>query len=325
MSLPGADTSRPNLPAHTSSIIANPTTRGRYSTVHALLLIWDDEDDVVVRQSVDELRSVLDRHYHYMVEIDAIPSDEPTSSWRWLSRRLDRFMGENDQRDVLKIFFYNGRTQLNAERAMVLTSSTQTEQPCMIRWQHIQQYFEEAIADTLLIMDARYFARVPVPKRRIGMLEIIAAGSFEEHSSPIVRCAFTQILYEKLRTLAARMRPFSAADLHLGLSSEYPNIAQELNPERELISNFPAPLLVQAAASNLVPSIPLAPLGRSTLPSIESGSSPNGSSSSPGDQISVTVQLENVPDGDAWGDWLRLMPECIKEVRIEGRFRPALR
>lgn len=119
ISLPGIDTFRSNLQSHVSSIIANPN-RSRYSAVYALLLVWEDEQDEAVKQSVDELRSVLDRHYHYTLEMDVIPSDEPERSWRWLSRRIDHFMGANDQRDILKIFYYNGRTQLDGNRAMVL-------------------------------------------------------------------------------------------------------------------------------------------------------------------------------------------------------------
>lgn len=119
MSLPGIDTFRSNLQSHASSIIANPN-RSRYSAVYALLLVWEDEQDEAVKQSVEELRSVLDRHYHYTLEMDVIPSDEPERSWRWLSRRIDHFMGANDQRDILKIFYYNGRTQLDGNRAMVL-------------------------------------------------------------------------------------------------------------------------------------------------------------------------------------------------------------
>lgn len=119
MSLPGIDTFRSNLQSHTSNIIANPN-RSRYSAVHALCLMWEDEQDVTVHQSVEELRSVLDRHYHYTFEVDLIPSDEPERSHRWLSRKIGHFMEVNDQRDVLKIFYYNGHTQLNANRQMVL-------------------------------------------------------------------------------------------------------------------------------------------------------------------------------------------------------------
>jgi len=121
MSLPGIDTFRSNLQSHASNIIANPN-RSRYSAVYALLLVWEDEQDEAVKQSVEELRSVLDRHYQYTLETDVIPvdHDQPERSWRSLTRRIDHFMGANDQRDVLKIFYYNGRTQLDSSRAMVL-------------------------------------------------------------------------------------------------------------------------------------------------------------------------------------------------------------
>jgi hypothetical protein len=121
MSLPGIDTFKSNLQSHASNIIANPN-RSRYSAVYALLLVWEDEQDEAVKQSVEELRSVLDRHYQYTLETDVIPvdHDQPERSWRSLTRRIDHFMGANDQRDVLKIFYYNGRTQLDSSRAMVL-------------------------------------------------------------------------------------------------------------------------------------------------------------------------------------------------------------
>lgn len=115
ISLPGVA----SLQGQASSIIANPSRR-RYSAVYVLLLVWEDEQDEAVRQSVEELRSVFDRHYHYTFEMDVIPSDEPERSWRWLSRRINQFMEQNDQRDVLKIFYYNGHTHLDGNRAMVL-------------------------------------------------------------------------------------------------------------------------------------------------------------------------------------------------------------
>lgn len=119
MSLPGIETFRSNLQSVASNIIANPN-RSRYSAVHALLLIWADEQDAAAIQSMEELGTVLDRHYNYTLETKAIPTDDPDGSFRWLSRQIDRFMSANDQRDVLKIFYYNGRTQLDGNRAMVL-------------------------------------------------------------------------------------------------------------------------------------------------------------------------------------------------------------
>ncbi|KAI7781874.1 hypothetical protein LA080_014055 [Diaporthe eres] len=313
MSLPGIA----SLQSHASSIITNPRHR-RYSAVYVLLLLWEDEQDEAVKQSVEELRSVLERHYHYTFEMDVIPSDEPERSWRWLLRRIDQFMEENDQRDVLKIFYYNGRAQLDRNRQMVLASSTQSEKPCTIRWSTVQPLFEQAIADTLVIMDCRYFG-IPGAARRRGSLEILAAGSFEEQASPLARCAFTQALSEKLRTQAARMRPFSAAELHAQLLAEYPRIVQELTPDREFLSSFPAPLHLHLAVGQIATSALLSPLRRSRPPSIESVSP------FPGAEVSMTVRLDKEPDADVWADWLRLMPDGVREVKIEGNFRSAPR
>lgn len=169
-------------------------------------------------------------------------------------------------------------------------------------------------------MDSKYFG-VPGAKREKGTLEIIAAGSFEEHaSSPLARCAFTQTLSDKLRTQAARMRPFSAANLHAQLLGEYPRIVQDLNPEREFLSSFPAPLHLQLPGSHNVPSILLAPLRRSRLPSIESVSS-----SPPGAQLSLTVRLDKLPNIELWTEWLRTMPDGVREVKVESGFQSALR
>lgn len=221
-------------------------------------------------------------------------------------------------RTVLKLSrLHPGITWYEANR--YLSSSTQTEQPRTIRWSTVQPLFEQAVADTLVIMDSRYFG-IPAAARRRGTLEIIAAESFEEQENHIARCAFTRALSEKLRTQAVRMRPFSAADLHAQLLAEYPRIVQEVTPEREFLSTFPAPLHLQLADSHNVPSVLIAPLCRSRLPSLESVPS-----SSPGAQVSFTVRLDKEPDADCWADWIRLMPDGVREVKVEGGFRSALR
>lgn len=199
-----------------------------------------------------------------------------------------------------------------------VSSSTQSEKPCTIRWSTVQPLFEQAIADTLVIMDCRYFG-IPGAARRRGSLEILAAGSFEEQASPLARCAFTQALSEKLRTQAARMRPFSAAELHAQLLAEYPRIVQELTPDREFLSSFPAPLHLHLAVGQIATSALLSPLRRSRLPSTESVSP------FPGAEVSMTVRLDKEPDADVWADWLRLMPDGVREVKIEGNFRSAPR
>lgn len=126
ISLPGSSAARPSLQGQASDIIANPN-RGRYSAVHVLLLMWEDEEDMAVRQGMEDLQSVLETHYRYTVEMDLIPAqaDEPEHSSRLLYRKVDNFMSSNDRRDVLKIFYYSGRTQLDGNRAMVITRYVQ--------------------------------------------------------------------------------------------------------------------------------------------------------------------------------------------------------
>lgn len=311
ISLPSIDSFRSQLQSATSKIISNPN-RSRYSAVRALLLYWDNEQLTEVKDVVDELGSVLDGHYHYMFEVDTIPLQ---GSRGWLLQRLIEFMRDNDHRDVLKIVYYNGHTYLDENRCMILAGSKEPEEACGIRWNGIQHLFEEAVSDTLVIMDAPYFG-LPEAIRKRGVLEVLAAGSFEEHTSPLARCAFSRALINKLRTQAPRPKPFSAAELHAQLVSEYPRIVQDLTPERAFLTKFPAPLHMQLSGSNNVPSILLAPLRRRcSVPKLEN-------LPSPGTQLSMTFQLDKDPNMERWVDWLRLMPDDVKEIRVEGPFRP---
>lgn len=310
ISLPSIDIFRSQLQSATSKIISNPN-RSRYSAVRALLLHWDNEQLTEVKDVVDELGSVLNEHYDYMYEADAIPLQ---SSRGWLLQRLIEFMRENDHRDVLKIVYYNGHTYLDENRCMILADSKEPKEACEIRWSSIQHLFEEAVSDTLVIMDAPYFG-LPEAIRKRGVLEILAAGSFEEHASPLGRCAFTRALIHKLRTQAPRPKPFSAAELHAQLVSEYPRIIQDLTPDRAFLTKFPAPLHMQLSGSNNVPSILLAPLRRQcSWPKLEDLSSPDM-------QLCMTFQLDKDPNMEQWLDWLRLMPDGVKEIKVEGPSR----
>lgn len=122
IALPGIDSLKSDLQGLASRISSNPE-RSRYSSVHALLLYWHDDHAADVRESIDNLREVLDTHYHYTFEIASIPSspEDCKNSWRWLSRKLNEFVENRDQRDVLKIVYYNGHTYINGDREMVLS------------------------------------------------------------------------------------------------------------------------------------------------------------------------------------------------------------
>lgn len=309
---PSVDDLRSQLQSATSKIVSVPSSR--YSAVSALLLHWDNDQSVQVRGVVEELGLVLDRCYHYTFEMDAIPLE---NSRGWLLQRLIEFMKSDDHRDNLKIVYYNGHAYLDENRCMILAGSADPDEVGGVRWNGIQQLFEEAISDTLVIMDAPYFG-LPEAIRKRGVLEILAAGSFEEYTSPLARCAFTKALIDKLQTQAPRPRSFSAAELHAQLVSEYPRIIQDLTPERAFLTKFPAPLHLQLSGSNNVPSILLAPLrSRCSLPELESAPSP-------GTQLSLTFQLNKDPNMERWVDWLRLMPDDVKEFRVYGSFQSAL-
>lgn len=120
-SLAGVETIKTDLQANVSRILANPH-RSRYASVQVLLFYWQDDTDPHVQSSVSELADVLDQFYHYTFHVETIPSTSEAckSPWRWLSRKITDFSEDRDQRDVLKIVYYNGYSYLDGNREMVL-------------------------------------------------------------------------------------------------------------------------------------------------------------------------------------------------------------
>lgn len=118
---PTLESLKADLQGMATRIMADPW-RSRYGFVHVLLLYWQDEPDAEVVRQVDELALVLDKHYHYTFDITAIPasSDGCQNSWRWLSRKITDLVDNRDQRDVLKVVYYNGHSYLDGNREMVL-------------------------------------------------------------------------------------------------------------------------------------------------------------------------------------------------------------
>jgi hypothetical protein len=120
---------QPSIDATKNEVLQNAVSRmlsipfrSPYIAVEALLLHWSDDEDQSVRAAMEELAHVLEEQYHYTLDIKSItPSaDDCKNSWRWLSRVITDFVDHRDQRDVLKIVYYNGYTYLDANREMVL-------------------------------------------------------------------------------------------------------------------------------------------------------------------------------------------------------------
>jgi len=119
--LPPIDASRVDLQSSVSRIVSNPY-RSRYNAVSALLLYWENDTEPNVHHVVEELAMVLRDEYNYTFEIYRIPasSDEGKTPFRNLSRKIGELVDERDQRDVLKMVFYNGHSHLDGNREMVL-------------------------------------------------------------------------------------------------------------------------------------------------------------------------------------------------------------
>lgn len=202
---------------------------------------------------------------------------------------------------------------------MVFFSSKNKDTASTIRWSGIQQILEDASSDTLLLMDAAYYPSSKMIRQR-GVLELVAASASEDHVRLLDRSTFTCMVSDLLRTRANQkfMNPFSAAELHAKLLSLYPRVIQDRNPEKETITSFPSPLHMQMSGNTQIPSILLAPI-RKGLP-FGTDLDPNGP------MVNLTIRLtDEVLNLDTWAEWLRAMPEGIKDVKVEGPYRNTFR
>ncbi|EPE06182.1 hypothetical protein F503_03011 [Ophiostoma piceae UAMH 11346] len=328
-SLPGIESLSGDLQSGTARVIneANPS-RSRYDFVQVMIVQWSNDSGRDERDAINELSALLKTDYNYNVEIVSIPVGAQ-SPLRWLMQTVMGFVNNRDMRDTLKIFYYAGFSYLDRDREFVLSSSmdkaaVQGQAQATIRWSAIQQVLEDATADTLLLMDAAYY---PCSKmtRREGVFEVVAAASGEDPKKALGRVSFTRAITEELRTrLNQRFRgplsALSAAELHVQLTSNYPKIIEERSTDKEQMTSFPSPFHMQAASNARLPSILLAPFRKSSL------RSPEPTTPIPSTQLNLTIRLsDGVVDKPGWIEWMRLLPEGVKEVKCESPFRNVYR
>ncbi|KAF3764364.1 hypothetical protein M406DRAFT_277856 [Cryphonectria parasitica EP155] len=312
-SLNSPERPRPDLPGLAPRTYTIPDC-GRYSAVEALLLFWTDDRHSELRAVVDGLQQVLSEQYNSACVVQSIPSSAtPAHLYRWLSDQIRNFARHNDQRDVLKIVYYNGHAYLNRNRDMVLASSPRPNEATEIRWKPIQADLEESSTDTLIIMDCPYFGDKLSSSR--GILEVLASNTYDDYvRCPIPRCAFTKALTEKLQTHASQgspRTPLCATDLHAHLMSEYPKIIRDTRSDDEALQNFPSPSHVLVRARDtMAASIELIPRRR--------GSSPPRSLE-PGRQLNISLRIGGDADLETLVDFFRLKPDAVRQVQIEDR------
>jgi hypothetical protein len=113
--LPGYDSFRADLQGSADRILASPS-RSRYANVSVLLVHWQDDEYPGARNAMQDLSKVFGEDYNYIVQTKSIP----TSPGIWLSRVVTDFIADQDQRDILKIFYYSGYSYLDGDRDTVL-------------------------------------------------------------------------------------------------------------------------------------------------------------------------------------------------------------
>lgn len=167
-------------------------------------------------------------------------------------------------------------------------------------------------------MDAAYYPSSRIVRQK-GVLELIAASMSEEHVAALDRCAFTCAVAEHLRTRATHSNPLSAVELHSVLLATYPKLIHDKSPEKETITSFPAPLHAMMSGNSRLPSIFFSPVYQHS-PLRNSLSYEN----SPQLHLSIKLHDDNV-DLDSWNEWLRLMPESVRDIKVDGPFRAPVR
>lgn len=190
------------------------------------------------------------------------------------------------------------------------------ERSSIIRWSGIQEFLEGARSDTLVIFDAVYHACSKMTRRE-GVLELIAASASHDQFQQLGRNNFTRALAQQLRMRATQSlrSPLSATEVHTKLLSAYSRIVRDTFSQGRLLDS-PMPLHLQMSGNSKLPSITLYPLeaGRSRTP----GFSPDAAG---GYQLTLSIRLtdENL-DTDSWGEWLRMMPDGVKDVKVAGPY-----
>lgn len=151
--------------------------------------------------------------------------------------------------------------------------------------------------------------------RQQGVFEIFAAALSEDHYNSLGRLTFTRLLAEQLRIRAARGNPLSVAELHSILLTSYPKVVHERHPETEIITSYPCPMHMLVSGNSRLPSIFLSPIQHSS-PLRGSFTFENIP------QMHLTIKLsEEGLDLDSWNEWLRLIPDGVKDIKVDGPYR----
>lgn len=101
--------------AHSPLAIGN----NPYKAVHALHLRWADESRQDVIQAGLDLEKTFRDTYNFRYQTESMPLG---ASQKQLKDKIDQFLENEDEHDVLKIIFYTGESYLDGDRNMMLAA-----------------------------------------------------------------------------------------------------------------------------------------------------------------------------------------------------------
>ncbi|KAL8991635.1 MAG: hypothetical protein Q9169_007796 [Polycauliona sp. 2 TL-2023] len=191
------------------SAIANsfPRPRTAYTSVHVLLLRWD-EDDLNVQVELTMLKLVFESQFRFLCEQFDIPGRDPT---RALQKKLYEFQDAHQGEDELLIVYYGGHGDPDRRGRSIWAANKKPDSPTL-NWSSLQHLLETAIPHVLIILDCCYAANAARDTADGTTKELLAACGRENPTLGTGVRSFTTSLIEELQAFGNR--PFTAAMLH---------------------------------------------------------------------------------------------------------------
>ncbi|KAF8853387.1 hypothetical protein BDZ45DRAFT_694290 [Acephala macrosclerotiorum] len=187
-----------------------PTRRkGRYGKAHVLLLSWED-DNLGVYQEMHRLEYVFSNLYRFDVQSFKIPCK---TAGKATTSRILSFL-EEDGPETLFVVYYAGHARLSprSSEPPIWSATDKLDSPTLPSG-GIQQLFEEAESDVLLLYDTCHSSHPAVNVGGQGVTEVIAACGFETQAPAVGPHSFTNALIRELEE-AFTGPPISVAELH---------------------------------------------------------------------------------------------------------------
>ncbi|CZR67057.1 uncharacterized protein PAC_16956 [Phialocephala subalpina] len=187
-----------------------PTRRkSRYDKAHVLLLSWDD-DNLGVYQEMHRLEYVFSSLYRFNVQRFKIPRK---TAGKATTARILSFL-EEDGPETLFVVYYAGHARLShrSSEPPIWSATDKPDSPTLPSG-GVQQLFEEAESDVLLLYDTCHSSHPAVNVGGQGVTEVIAACGFETQAPAVGAHSFTNALIRELEE-AFNGPPISVAELH---------------------------------------------------------------------------------------------------------------